>query len=104
MIASLPAPQRYIVGSFLFLAGVAFAVAPLPLALRSAGILLCAYLSFAAAGSSAAFTTGLLLAVATFWGFLTTFGVAPAVPMWTAVPVWCLGLGLGHFIGKVRGL
>ncbi len=48
--------------------------------------------------------TGLLLAVATFWGFLTTFGVASAVPMWTAVPVWCLGLGLGHVIGKVRGL
>ena len=60
MIASLPAPQRYIVGSFLFLAAVAFAVAPLPLALRSAGILLFSYLSLAAAGSSAAFTTGLL--------------------------------------------
>lgn len=48
--------------------------------------------------------TGLLLAVATFWGFLTTFGVAPAVPMWTAVPVWCLGLGLSHVVAKVRGL
>ena len=53
---------------------------------------------------AALIATGLLLAVATFWGFLTTFGVAPAVPMWTAVPVWCLGLGLGHVIGKVRGL
>lgn len=48
--------------------------------------------------------TGLLLAIATFWGFLTTFGVAPNVPMWAAVPVWCLGLGIGHLVGKVRGL
>ena len=54
--------------------------------------------------NAALIATGLLLAVATFWGFLTTFGVASAVPMWTAVPVWCLGLGLGHVIGKVRGL
>ncbi|HMQ20277.1 MAG TPA: hypothetical protein PKC77_14075 [Sphingopyxis sp.] len=48
--------------------------------------------------------TGMLLAVATFWGFLTTFGVAPNVPMWAAVPVWCIGLGVGHLVGKVRGL
>jgi len=54
--------------------------------------------------NAALIATGLLLAVATFWGFLTTFEVAPAVPMWTAVPTWCLGLGLGHLIGKVRGL
>lgn len=48
--------------------------------------------------------TGLLLAVSTFWGFLTTFDVAPAVPMWTAVPVWCVGLALGQLVNKVRGL
>lgn len=54
--------------------------------------------------NAALVATGLLLAIATFWGFLTTFGVAPDVPMWVAVPVWCLGLGLGQLVNKVRGL
>lgn len=53
--------------------------------------------------NAALVATGLLLAVATFWGFLTTFGVAPAVPMWTAVPVWCLGLGVGHLVNRMTG-
>jgi len=53
--------------------------------------------------NAALVATGLLLAIATFWGFLTTFGVAPDVPMWAAVPVWCFGLGIGQFVGKVRG-
>lgn len=47
--------------------------------------------------------TALLLAVATFWGFLTTFGVAPHVPTWAAVPVWAVGLGIGQLVEKVRG-
>lgn len=53
--------------------------------------------------NAALIATGLLLAVSTFWGFLTTFDVAPAVPMWAAVPVWCLGLALGQLVNKVRG-
>lgn len=48
--------------------------------------------------------TGFLLAAATFWGFLTTFEVAPAVPMWAAVPVWCVGLGIGRIANMVRGV
>lgn len=47
--------------------------------------------------------TGLLLGIATFWGFLTTFGVAPHVPMWAVVPVWAIGLGIGQLVEKVRG-
>ena len=47
--------------------------------------------------------TGLLLAIATFWGFLTTFDVAPHVPTWAAVPVWAVGLGIGQLVEKVRG-
>lgn len=47
--------------------------------------------------------TGLLLAIATFWGFLTTFDVAPHVPAWAAVPVWAVGLGVGQLVEKVRG-
>lgn len=53
--------------------------------------------------NAALVATGLLLAVATFWGFLTTFGVAPAVPMWAAVPIWCLGLGVGNLVNRMRG-
>lgn len=53
--------------------------------------------------SAALVATGLLLAVATFWGFLTTFEVVPNVPMWAAVPVWCLGLGIGQLANRVRG-
>lgn len=46
--------------------------------------------------------TGLLLAVATSWGFVEQFGLAPHVPAWVAFPVWALGLGLGQIILKAR--
>ncbi|WP_404479661.1 hypothetical protein [Novosphingobium sp. BL-52-GroH] len=47
--------------------------------------------------------TGLLLGVATVWGFLETFGLVPHVPGWAAVPVWAIGLGLGTFVNRWRG-
>ena len=47
--------------------------------------------------------TGVLLAIGTFWGFLTTFRVAPHVPMWAVVPVWAIGLAIGQLVNKVRG-
>ncbi|PQM27839.1 hypothetical protein CVO77_04600 [Sphingopyxis lindanitolerans] len=53
--------------------------------------------------NAALIATGLLLATATFWGFLTTFEVAPDVPAWAAVPVWCIGLGFGQLVNRVRG-
>lgn len=53
--------------------------------------------------NAALVATGLLLAAGTFWGFLTTFGVAPHVPMWVLVPIWAMGLGIGQLVNKVRG-
>lgn len=53
--------------------------------------------------NAALVATGLLLAAGTFWGFLTTFDVAPHVPMWVIVPLWAIGLGIGQLVNKVRG-
>ena len=39
---------------------------------------------------------GLVLGLGSFWGFLETFGMAPHVPGWWAVPVWALGMGLAQ--------
>lgn len=52
---------------------------------------------------AALFATGLLLVLATVWGFLETFDVAPHVPAWAAIPVWAIGLGIGSAWSKVRG-
>ncbi len=60
MIRAAPMPQRLFMGLFVFLAAVVLAVAPLPLAFKSAGIALCAYLAFAAAGMPAAHLTALI--------------------------------------------
>lgn len=60
MIRTAAMPQRLFIALFLFLAAVVFAVAPLPLLFRSLGVVLCAYLSFAAAGMPAAYLTALL--------------------------------------------
>lgn len=60
MNRTLPDPQRLFIGVFLFLAAVACAVAPLPLAIRSGGVLLAAYLGFAVAGMPLAYLTALL--------------------------------------------
>lgn len=55
--------RALILGLFLFLAAAACAVAPLPLVLRSAGILLFSYVSFAVAGSQMALFTSLVAPV-----------------------------------------
>lgn len=60
MIRTAAMPQRLFIALFIFLAAVAFALAPLPLMFRSAGIVLCAYLAFASAGMPAAYLTALL--------------------------------------------
>jgi len=49
---------------------------------------------------SALWATGILLAVATFYGFLDTFKLVPHIEGWAAVPVWALGLGVGNLIGR----
>ncbi len=48
------------------------------------------------------FATGFLLVVATVWGFLETFGIAPHAEGWWAVAVWAIGLGLGSFVQAKR--
>jgi hypothetical protein len=53
--------------------------------------------------SAALFATGWLMALATVWGFLETFGVVKHVPAWAAVPVWAIGLGVAQLWRKVRG-
>ncbi len=60
MIRPAPDPQRVIVGTFMVLAAVVFAVAPLPLALRSAGVVLSAYLAFGMGGMPFAYLAALL--------------------------------------------
>lgn len=52
--------------------------------------------------SAALAATGLLLAVATFWGFLETFDLVRHQPSWWAVPVWAIGLGLAQVVDRVR--
>jgi hypothetical protein len=53
--------------------------------------------------NAALIATGFLLTLATFWGFMTTFGVAPNVPTWAAVPVWAIGLAIGQLVNRLRG-
>jgi hypothetical protein len=63
VIRTAPAPQRFIIGVFFFLAAVVCAVAPLPLLFRSLGVALFAYLAFGVAGMPAAYLTALLAPV-----------------------------------------
>jgi hypothetical protein len=42
--------------------------------------------------------TGFLLTVATLYGFLNTFDVAPRVDAWAAFPLWAVGLGIGRLV------
>ena len=44
--------------------------------------------------------TGFMLTVATLYGFLNTFDVAPRVDAWAVFPLWALGLGLGRIFQK----
>jgi hypothetical protein len=45
--------------------------------------------------------TGFLLTVATLYGFLNAFDIAPRVDAWAAVPLWALGLGIGAVSNKL---
>lgn len=40
--------------------------------------------------------TGVLLTVATLYGFLNAFDLAPRIDAWAAVPLWAVGLGVGR--------
>ncbi len=59
MIRTAPAPQSVIIGVFFLLAAAVLAVAPVPLALRSAGTILCAFLAFGVGGMPWAYLVAL---------------------------------------------
>jgi hypothetical protein len=45
----------------------------------------------------------LLLVLATFYGFLESFGAVPHAAGWLALPVWAIGMGAAGVWMKVRG-
>ena len=59
MIRTAPEPQRTIIGTFLVLAAVVAAVAPMSVALRSAVVVLFSYLAFAVGGMPFAYLAAL---------------------------------------------
>jgi hypothetical protein len=44
--------------------------------------------------------TGFMLTIATLYGFLNAFDVAPRIDAWAAFPLWAVGLGLGRLFQK----
>jgi predicted outer membrane lipoprotein len=60
VIRVAPDPQRVIVGTFMILAAVVFAVAPLSVTFRSAGVVLFSYLAFGIGGMPFAYLAALL--------------------------------------------
>lgn len=62
-VRTAPPPQNIIIGVFLLLAAVVFAVAPIPLLYRSLGIVMICYLIFSYSGSLFAYLTVLLAPV-----------------------------------------
>jgi hypothetical protein len=44
--------------------------------------------------------TGIVLAVATLYGFLNVFDLAPRVDAYLAVPLWGIGLGIGRLLQR----
>ena len=50
------------------------------------------------------FATGITLAIASVCGFLQIFGLLPYIPLYMAMPVWAMGLGMGQLINRVRGI
>jgi hypothetical protein len=51
---------------------------------------------------SALMATGFLLVVASAWGFLEVFALAPHAEGFWAVGVWAVGLGLGNLVQNLR--
>jgi drug/metabolite transporter (DMT)-like permease len=45
--------------------------------------------------------SGLMLTVATFWGFLEQFGFVPHVPAWYAILVFFIGQCIGALVNKL---
>jgi hypothetical protein len=52
--------------------------------------------------NAALFATGFLLVIASVWGFLEVFGIAPHAEGFWAVGIWAVGLGLGNAAQALR--
>lgn len=50
----------------------------------------------------ALFATGLMLALATSWGFLEQFELVPHLPSWWVFPAWAISLGIGQMWRRAR--
>ncbi|MEO7865158.1 MAG: hypothetical protein ABIR63_04705 [Sphingomicrobium sp.] len=46
--------------------------------------------------------TGVLLTVATLWGFLEMFELVPHIWLWAVFPVWAVGLAIGQVVDRIR--
>lgn len=46
--------------------------------------------------------TGLMLTVATIWGFLERFGLAPHIDAYWAGFLWVLGFGVGRVVNRLK--
>jgi hypothetical protein len=44
--------------------------------------------------------TGLVLGLASLWGFLEMFNLVPHIWMWAVFPVWAIGLGIGQIANR----
>ena len=44
--------------------------------------------------------TGLVLVLASLWGFLEMFALVPHVWLWAVFPVWAIGLGIGQLANR----
>jgi hypothetical protein len=44
--------------------------------------------------------TGLVLVLASLWGFLEMFNLVPHVWLWAVFPVWAIGLGIGQIANR----
>jgi hypothetical protein len=44
--------------------------------------------------------TGLVLTLASLWGFLEMFKLVPHIWLWAIFPVWAIGLGLGQLASR----
>jgi hypothetical protein len=48
------------------------------------------------------FGGGVLLVLATVWGFFEQFGMAPHVPSWVAFPVFAVGMSFAMIVKERR--
>ena len=104
MLAIFAQVQLHVAGALLWLAAAAPTLSVIAMIWAMARLIIeeeDEYLRQRIVVQALAGTAG-LLAIATIWGFLELFGLAPHAPAWLAVPVFALSMALFALIGKVR--